>query len=248
MSDDIHDTTQEQTAENSQKRFGDSGNNSQPSFGIQTPPGPLKVVRLTDGRRLIARDLKYKVDSNTVITVKKGFKTDYSSDPIGLLDWSQVDVAGVVHDYLYQHPGTIPNIKNRAREDKIWLKIARHGEWSVGPVRGRLGYWGIRLFGRMHRKGDSRTLTIAFASVLVLAAAGALWKICFCHCSMLTAAVCVFLTLAGIKLVDHILRSRRRKNIQPDDDAGCCCADCRAPQESAITTQEEVSTPTDPAG
>ena len=96
--------TQERPPEDSEQRHGNGGKNSQPAFGIQNPPGQLKVIRLKDGRRLVARDLIYRVDAKTAITVKKGFKTDYSSDPIGLLDWSQADIAGVVHDYLYQHP------------------------------------------------------------------------------------------------------------------------------------------------
>lgn len=243
MSDDSHENAPENPVGDSERRNGDGEKNSQPSFGIQNPPGPLKVVRLKDGRRLVARDLKYRVDAKTVITVKKGFKTDYSSDPIGLLDWSQVDVAGVVHDYLYQHPSTF----TRAQEDKIWLKIARHGDWRVGPVRAYLGYWGIRLFGRLYRKGDSRTLTIGFALVLAVASTLALWKTCFYRCSTIETAFCVLLVLVGLKLIDHIFRSRRRKNIRPDEGSCCCCTHCQTPDESANTTGKDVLPQTDPA-
>ena len=239
----MSDNTQKKPSEDSEQRDRNDGKNSQSSFGIQDPPGPLKVIRLKDGRRLVTRDLEYRVGANTVITVKKGFKTDYSSDPIGLIDWSQADVAGVVHDYLYQHPGQIANIKTRAQEDKIWLQISRHGAWRVGPFRAYLGYLGIRLFGRLHRRGDSKTLTIGFALVIVLVAAWSLWKTCFCHCSMLEAAVCVLLALAGLKLIDHILGSCRRKSIQADDDDSCCTA-CGALDESASTPTKEVSTQT----
>ena len=51
------------------------------------------------------RALHYQIDGDDdPIVVPEGFVTDFSSDPIGLLDWSKVDVAGVVHDYLYQNP------------------------------------------------------------------------------------------------------------------------------------------------
>lgn len=124
-------------------------------------PGPLQVERLPDGRRRLLRPLKYKVDGLKqpievpAATDGDKFRTDYSSDPIGLLDWSKTDVAGVVHDYLYQNPGKVAGVTRRLQEDWIWFKIARSGKWRCSLFTACLGLLGMVLFGWMFRKSDS---------------------------------------------------------------------------------------------
>lgn len=96
---------------------------------ILNPPGRLQIERLSSGRRQLLRELQYAVD-NTVVTVPVGFVTDYSSIPFGfrwIMRWNRVDVAGVVHDYLYRNP-----IYPRLKADWIWFKVARGGR---GPAR-----------------------------------------------------------------------------------------------------------------
>ena len=81
--------------------------------------------------------------------------TDFSSDPIGLLDWSKVGVAGVVHDYLYQNAG---QVGSRWREDIIWFKIARAGKWNTSLLPTCLGFLGLVLFGWLFRKDSHAVL------------------------------------------------------------------------------------------
>ena len=74
---------------------------------VQSPPGPLQTERLPDGRRFLLRNLVVKLDDGTKITVPAGFETDFSSLPWRTrwaIHWTRVDVAGVVHDFLYWCP------------------------------------------------------------------------------------------------------------------------------------------------
>jgi hypothetical protein len=117
--------------------------------------GPLWTERLPDGRRELLRDLVVEINGEKIV-IPAGTITDYSSIPqvvAWLVRWSRVDVAGVVHDYLYQ-TGSRP----RAEADAIWRTVARSGECRANRVQGWLGWAGLRVGGwwawRKHRKKD----------------------------------------------------------------------------------------------
>ena len=135
------------------------------------PKFPLKVQRICGGERRLIEELKV-VDlqlSETVknlwgtvdhkkqtITVNPGFVTDYSSIPPGFrwfIFWSRVDVAGVVHDFLY----TLEDFP-RAEADAIWRKLAQSGDHCVGAFRSWVGWLILRIFGA-HRKAKPPTST-----------------------------------------------------------------------------------------
>lgn len=91
---------------------------------------------------------------STIATVPKGFETDFSSiplwsQPILLGPKSRYRVAGAVHDLAY-----LVGVPRRLA-DRIWRHVARSGE-GVGPVRGFLGWLGLRLGGwvawRRHKR------------------------------------------------------------------------------------------------
>ena len=104
----------------------------------------LRTKRLANGKRRLLDPIKMCVDRNVhqcrerdgdcpdPVEVPKDFVTDYSSIPwFGrwMVRWSKVDVAGVVHDFLYSlesevHYGHV----TRSRADEIWFLIARSGE------------------------------------------------------------------------------------------------------------------------
>ena len=192
------------------------------------PPGPLQVERLPDGRRKLLRPLRYKVDGVEApieINDIENFTTDFSSDPIGLLDWSKVDVAGVIHDYLYQNPGTVKGIRTRRHEDEVWRKIARAGDWRCSRFTARLGWAGMRLAGWIFREGPrqkarERTgLGIGAAALL-----GAVWRICECSRALLSVSgepslgafievvVCFSIIVpASIRLIATTWRSSQRR-------------------------------------
>ena len=108
---------------------------------------PLAVVRRSDGRRILCRDLKIKIPfdrESLEINVKHGFDTDYSSIPTLLhciVRWSRVDIAGVVHDWLYR-TGQIP----RNDADRIWRMVAITGEHCANRFQAWICWVGIRLF------------------------------------------------------------------------------------------------------
>ena len=85
--------------------------------------GPPLQAQKTNGERKLLRDLEVTFEKRK-ITVREGFVTDYSSIPwFGrwIVRWSTVDVAGVVHDYLYREQ------EERKEADRIWRKIAGSG-------------------------------------------------------------------------------------------------------------------------
>ena len=106
--------------------------------------GPLQTERQSDGKRKLLRDLVVEVEGTRVI-VKKGFLTDFSSIPwYGriLVRWSKVDIAGVVHDLLYED-GSM----SRARADEIWRLVAIAGEHSANAFQGWVGWLALRVGG-----------------------------------------------------------------------------------------------------
>ena len=105
---------------------------------------PLRTKRLANGKRKLLGPIKVCVeravhecnepegDCPDPVEVPKDFETDYSSIPwFGrwLIRWSKVDIAGVVHDYLYSRKSE-KRYKDvtRSRADEIWCLIARSGK------------------------------------------------------------------------------------------------------------------------
>ncbi len=130
-------------------------------------PGALRVERRADGRRSLLRCLRVDVsnlqDGSVVAEVPGEFVTDYSSIPwYGrfLVRWSKVDVAGVVHDYLYRDGavlieqgqevvlGNAPEARQRA--DAIWSRVARSGERSANRVQAWVGFTALRVAAGAH--------------------------------------------------------------------------------------------------
>ena len=127
--------------------------------------GPIQTQRLPDGRRellapvvvdlgvLVTRLHKLGLGRavfltehhTTALKVPKGFDTDFSSIPPALAwalgDWRDYDVAGIVHDWLYRVQAP------RRLADRVWRWVARSGEPRVNPVRGLLGWLGLRVGG-----------------------------------------------------------------------------------------------------
>ena len=79
------------------------------------------------------------------ITIPAGTLTDFSSIPwFGriLVRWSKVDIAGVVHDWLYQTAFT-----SRARADKTWRLVAIAGEHHANAFQAWVGWLALRVSG-----------------------------------------------------------------------------------------------------
>ncbi len=125
--------------------------------------GPLQVERLDNGDRMLLRDLVIDLGAHlrlgdgefagftmsadgatTVVTVPKGFTTDFSSIPAfarALYRFDSVDLAGCCHDWAYDVG--VP----RAKADEIWRLVAISGTRHVSPFLGRLGWVALRLGG-----------------------------------------------------------------------------------------------------
>ena len=113
---------------------------------------PLQTERRKDRRRRLLRDLVVDVDG-LQITIPVGNVTDFSSIPwYGriLVRWSKVDIAGVVHDRLYQTAFT-----SMARTDKIWRLVAVAGDHHANAFQAWVGWLALRVGGcsawRRHR-------------------------------------------------------------------------------------------------
>jgi hypothetical protein len=116
--------------------------------------GRLQTERLENGRRSLLRALVVEVDG-VRIEVPPGTDTDFSSIPWiarMLVKWSRVDIAGVVHDWLYR-TGDL----SRARADTIWRLVALAGEHHANWLQAWLGWLGLRAGGWWawcrHRRG-----------------------------------------------------------------------------------------------
>jgi len=142
--------------------------------------GPLQVERLNNGDRRLLRDLvidlgtDLKIDGDkfedftqstngdTIITVPKGFVTDFSSIPTfarSFYRFDSVDLAGACHDRAY-YVGIRKDVA-----DEIWRLVAMSGERRVGKLRARAGWLALRIGGgfayRSHEKRRQKRLARA---------------------------------------------------------------------------------------
>ena len=141
----------------------------------------LKTKRLPNGHRELIGPLKVRGFSRKLpnlqvpagdvskgtISVNSGFVTDFSSIPTVLhwvVRWSQVDVAGVVHDFLYRETAC-----SRAIADDVWLELVRSGTVSVGRCRAWLCWAILRGFGRYNRPAQPEPHTgwLLFAGIVL---------------------------------------------------------------------------------
>lgn len=118
---------------------------------------PLQVRRADDGRRVLSRYLvacvgprhsQHQAEACETVSIPEGFLTDYSSIPWfarWVVDWSKVDVAGVVHDYLYSDQCTYPH--DRWASDVIWWRLARSGKRRANVVQASVCWLAMRLAG-----------------------------------------------------------------------------------------------------
>ena len=83
--------------------------------------------------------------SKSRIMVQQGFETDFSSIPPAvhwIVRWSRVDVAGVVHDWLYRDTN-LP----RRWSDRVWRNVAMQGEHRASWMQATVCYLVLRAFG-----------------------------------------------------------------------------------------------------
>ena len=106
----------------------------------------LEVQRCEDGRRKLVKPLHVDVspegNGSQILEIPGDvFVTDYSSLPFGtrwVVHWSRVDVAGVVHDYMYRTDAALPDARkkwNRWRIDRVWHRIALAGDHRANCVQ-----------------------------------------------------------------------------------------------------------------
>ncbi len=121
----------------------------------------LQTERLSSGRRKLLRELTIKIDNKQVF-VYKGSSSDFSTIPwFGrfVVRWSKVDVAGVVHDWLYQ-----TGKSTRKEADMIWRQVAMSGEHSANACQAWVCWAVLRLNShrawKSYRNQDWRSLEI----------------------------------------------------------------------------------------
>ena len=82
-----------------------------------------------------------------------------------------MDVAGVVHDYLYRHPKNT----TRAEDDRIWWLLARSGKWRADPVQAALCWLALRGFGWTSRPAARQFNPFWYLAVLLIGTSVAVW-------------------------------------------------------------------------
>ncbi|MDE0006615.1 MAG: DUF1353 domain-containing protein [Rhodospirillaceae bacterium] len=202
-------------------------------------PGPLQVERLPDGRRKLIRCLRVDVrlpGTKEPITVPEGFCMDYSSLPWSLrwlVNWNRVDIAGVVHDYLYNKTRRF-TYRTRWQADLVWFRLARSGEHRANWLQAAVGLAGLYLgacwVNAVRRKCTWQHKTVmAIVGILLLGLlAWALceWQFWFCMLSRLwqLMMMCcvgrlalVFAVLIAFVAAVNLYQSKGRSSICEED-------------------------------
>ncbi|QDT42578.1 hypothetical protein Pan241w_26630 [Gimesia alba] len=107
--------------------------------------GPLRTERLSDGSRRLLCDLVVNVRGKEIV-VPANFIVDSRSLPRLsqlMIDCSRVDLAGVIHDRLYE-TGQF----TRCETDTIWRLVARSGSSRANWLQAWWGWFLIRLGAR----------------------------------------------------------------------------------------------------
>ena len=144
---------------------------------------PLQTERLKTGRRMLLRDLIVCADG-TDWEIPKDTETDFSSIPsIGraIIKWSRVDIAGVVHDWLYAEGDKT----SRARADRIWRLVAMAGDHHANAFQAWIGYLALRGYGAIAWAGHRKTKAAwciaiteaALSTLFLLSLIGAVWLV-----------------------------------------------------------------------
>ena len=110
----------------------------------------LSVSPLDDGKNwILNEEFSYHVghkNSLEIITVPKGFKTDFASIPrifwIFLIPTGKCGKASVIHDYLYR---TTNHVYERKTVDDIFLESMK--VLKVSYLQRKIIYYVVRLFG-----------------------------------------------------------------------------------------------------
>ena len=208
-------------------------------------PGPLRVERLPDGRRMLLRPLRVDVSptgkGGKIITVCKCFRMDYSSLPWGLrwlVNWDRVDIAGVVHDYLYRTEASF-TYRTRWEADLVWFRIARSGEHCANRLQAALGLAGLYLGACWVKPARSKCswrhkTVMALVDLLLLGLLASLlckWQFWLCMLSklwrlMTTCCVDLALVLAvliAVVVAVNLYQSKRRSSPDEGDRKPSAC-------------------------
>lgn len=121
----------------------------------------LKTKKIFNDNELLLEDFKYQV-GKLLITVPKGFVTDFASIPKFLRfiipHRGKYDEAAVVHDFLYSEYNTTGI--NRKLADKIFNFIMK--ECGVSCAKRKALYLGVRKFGEPFYKDNKINGIIPF--------------------------------------------------------------------------------------
>ena len=177
---------------------------------------------------------------------------DYSSLPWGLrwlVNWDRVDIAGVVHDYLYRK-ATNFTYRSRWEADLAWFRLALSGEHRANWLQAALGLAGLYL-GACWVKSARSKCTWQHKTVMVIVdilALGLLWFLAWVLCEwqlwlwrvselwQLLMTFCigrlafVFAMLIAVMAAVNLWQSKRRSKIGEGD---------RKPPTCPTTSEDE---------
>ena len=114
-------------------------------MSVRRSSGPLQTERRSDGNRALLRDFTVVVEGHAYTVPEKAI-TDYSTIPwFGrfLVRWSKVDIAGVIHDCLYQTGHAL----SRSQADRVWRIVAKAGEHRANWIQAWIGWASLRVGG-----------------------------------------------------------------------------------------------------
>lgn len=101
---------------------------------------PMQTERMPNGDRKLLKELIFEIEGKQY-RIEKGYITDYSTIPFFgrfVVRWSKVDLAGVLHDWLYEK-GSL----SKREADKLWRTVARSGKHRANCLQAGICWFGL---------------------------------------------------------------------------------------------------------
>ena len=119
--------------------------------GFSSPEVEVGLHNDNEIKAFLTQDLHYRCENGEVITIPKGFKTDFASVPKAFQSiinfWGLHGLPAILHDYLYSQECDLKDITRHKADSIFYHAMLRFG---MSRIKAYTMYCALRGFGKSH--------------------------------------------------------------------------------------------------